>query len=78
MSKERKTKVYVLTSNCEVIGIWTNLTKLVNDLGNTDVSYFKLYRKIKSLKTDVDSKAFKYEFINTEGVEFQITIKDVN
>lgn len=80
MSKDRKAKVYVLTSNCNVIGVWTNLTKLIKDLDKADVSYFKLYRKIKVIQNegDTDLKNFKHEFTNTEGVEFQITIKVVN
>ena len=80
MSEIKKPKVYILSSNCVVLSVWTNLTKLTNELNNADVSYFKLYRKIQNLQFngDVDLKTFKHEFTDANGVEYQITVNIVN
>jgi|GEM_PF-1925299 len=80
MSEIRKPKVYILTSNCVVISVWTNLTKLTKELNNSETSYFKLYRKIQTLinSSDESLQSFKHEFIDKNGVEFQITIKVLN
>ena len=71
-------KIYALTSNCKILGVWSNLAALVTDFnksGTKTLSYFKIYRQIKAHTEGAES--FIYEFADTEGIEYQITVEQL-
>jgi hypothetical protein len=69
-------KIYALTSNCKILGVWSNLACLVNDFNKTSktLSYFKIYRLIKQHTEGVES--FIYEFTDN-GTTYQITVESL-
>ena len=78
MAETKGRKIYALTSNCEIIGVWSNLTSLVNDFNKSTktLSYFKIYRQIKfHTEGGLLLENFTYEFRDKDGIAYQIKVK---
>jgi hypothetical protein len=67
--------VYILLSNCEVVGTWTNLKHLCNDMSEKTefVSYSKLSKEVATLrKNGMDTG--KLDFTTKDGVKYTVQI----
>lgn len=74
--KRKGTKVYILTSECAVIGAWSNLKKLIDILpvDNKAALYHRIYRHIQKYQSK-DLEIPHFEFIDTEGKSNQIKVE---
>ncbi len=78
MAETKGRKLYTLISECEIVGIWSNLAALINEFNNGSniLSYFKIYRLIKShTEGGQNLNLFRYDFIDKENKEYQIKIE---
>ena len=73
--EKRKVRVYALTSNCQVIGIWTNLYKLCTDRNKVGKfpSYSKLSKEIALLR-QTNANIDKLEFTTKDNLQYTIQI----
>jgi hypothetical protein len=78
IKEKRKIRVYVLTSECQVIGIWTNLLKLCTDRNEIEKfpSYSKLSKEIALLRKD-GAIADKLDFTTKWGKVYTIQIDNI-
>ena len=69
------TKAYILTSECTVIGAWTNLKKLIDtlSLNNKVAVLHRIYRHITKHTEGVEIP--HYEFTDDNGKTYQIKIE---
>lgn len=72
-------KIYIVNSGTEVIGVWSNLTSLVNHFKSLSilVPYHKINRQVKNRQTEGNEnfKDFLFEFTDANGKTYQIKIE---
>ena len=76
--KRKGLKVYILTSECTVIGAWSNLKHLIEnvDVPNKISTYYKVYRYYKKHTTDdVSITPPLYKLIDNNGKTFEIKLE---
>ncbi len=73
--KRKGTKVYILSSQCAVIGAWTNLKKMIDALTveNSHALYHRIYRHTQKFTEGADIPA--YDFEDIEGKPYQLKIE---
>lgn len=75
--KRKGSKVYILISECSVVGVWSNLKHLIDNLKVANEKkralYQKIYRHIQKYTEGVEIPHF--EFIDTEGKSNQIKVE---
>jgi hypothetical protein len=67
--------VYVLINECNVLGTWTNLKHLCNDMSEKTefVSYSKLSKEVATLRKN-GTDTGKLEFTTKDGVKYTVQI----
>lgn len=78
MAETKGRKIYAVTSNCEIVGVWSNLSNLVTDLNKSNIAlvYFKIYRKLKKhTEGGQPIETFTYDFTDNDGKAYQIKIE---
>lgn len=78
MSKIKGQKLYVLLSECQIIGVWSNLSILVRELSTVNAEdktalYLKIYRQLK--KHTEGGEIFSYDFKDSNNKVFQIKVE---
>lgn len=69
-------KLYVIMSECQVIGVWSNLTNLIIENKVFNLSYFKVYRQFKKhIDGGQPVESFTYDFIDKDEKAYQIKIE---
>lgn len=75
--RKKGIKIYILTSECVVIGAWSNAKHLINTLNveNKDATYYKVYRYFKKqLEQNSDNITVPYNITDIEGKTFEIKL----
>ena len=63
-------------SECQVIGVWSNLTNLTLENKIFNLSYFKIYRQFKKhTEGGQPIETFTYDFTDNDGKAYQIKIE---
>ena len=78
MAETKGRKIYAVTSNCEIIGVWSNLSNLVTYFNQKDIAlvYFKVYRQLKKhTERGQPIENFTYDFTDDNGKTYQIKIE---
>lgn len=80
MSKIKGQKLYILLSEFQIIGVWSNLSVLVREsLIESDEKaslYMKIYRLLKKhTEGGQPIETFNYEFSDANGKTYQIKIE---
>lgn len=77
MAVQKDRKVYVLSLNCEILGVWTNLKHLCIDMLNTGVqfsSYSKLSKELsEQRKQDIEKNVL--EVSTKDGKLYKILVE---
>ena len=76
--KKKGLKVYILTSECAVIGAWSNAKHLLltMDINNKDAMYYKVYRHFKKhITDDVSTTPPLYKLTDNNGKTFEIKVE---
>ena len=76
--KKKGIKVYILTSECTVIGAWSNAKHLLltMDISNKDAMYYKVYRHFKKHMTDdISNVPPLYKLADNNGKTFEIKLE---
>jgi hypothetical protein len=72
-------KIYIVTSDNEIVGIWSNLSKLVSHFQTLSISvpYHKINRKVKLIQSDnTDTlKNFFFEFSDDNSKIYQLKVE---
>lgn len=76
MATTKGRKIYTVMSECKIIGVWSNLSVLVNDFNKEKptISYMVVYRKIKACIENDTLNDFQFEFIHNSKV-FQLSVE---
>lgn len=79
MAETKGRKIYILLSENDVVGLWSNLLSLTRDFnnGSTLLSYHKIYRHLKTHLDNDDVKTFCYDFIFTDGKQYRIKVENL-
>jgi len=74
--KRKGTKVYILTRDCTVIGVWSNLKNLIDNLSieNKSTFYMRIYRYIKKHDEVIEIAPFEFTDINELVSQIKIEI----
>lgn len=78
MAETKGRKIYAVTSNCEIVGVWSNLSNLVADINKSEVLlvYFKVYRLLKKhTEGGQPVENFTYDFSDTKGQSYQLKVE---
>ncbi len=74
--KQKGQKVYVLSANCQVLGVWTNLKQLCYDRLQIEkfASYSTLSKVVAQMKKDND-ESFTFEVATKDGKTYQLKME---
>lgn len=81
--KKKGLIIYIVISDCTVMGAWSNLKHLLEEINEYDIPlYYRINRKFKKFKNqlleNIDNErpliieSPIYAFTNSEGKEYQI------
>lgn len=74
--KPKGQKVYVLSSNCLIVGVWTNLKQLCVDMALIEKfpSYSNLSKVIAPLRKN-NTNSFSFDITTKENKTYQIKVE---
>jgi hypothetical protein len=75
--RKKGIKIYILTSECTVLGAWSNAKHLISTLNveNKDAMYYKVYRHFKKQIEQLNGNEIApFNLTDTEGKSFEIKL----